>query len=153
MSTSTTTTTVSTTTAPSRTVTTTSSATPAQARALAERPLAISGARRRVITLSAEGELAEQSLVQLGEELYRLAHRGNFCVVLDLTEVSHLDYRGVRPLISRAELFRQSGGDIKLCGLSPYLTAIFRAAGARDAFHYFSNAEEARVAFARSAIP
>jgi anti-anti-sigma regulatory factor len=58
-----------------------------------------------------------------------------------------LDYRGVRPLASRADLFRQAGGDIKLCGLSPYLRAIFRAAGARDAFEEFPSAEEAHVAF------
>jgi len=108
--------------------------------------------RRRVITLCAEGELGEQQLVQIGEELFRLAHRGHYCVVLDLTDVSHLDYRGVRPLLSRAVLFRQAGGDIKLCGLSPYLRAIFRAAGARDDFEYFENAEKARLAFVRSAI-
>jgi anti-sigma B factor antagonist len=108
--------------------------------------------RRRVITLSAEGELGEAQLVQIGEELFRLAHRGHYCVVLDLSEVHHLDYRGVRPLLSRAVLFRQAGGDIKLCGLSAYLKAIFRAAGARDEFEYFESAEQARMSFVRSAI-
>jgi anti-sigma B factor antagonist len=112
----------------------------------------ISTGRRRVITLSAEGELGARELIQIGEELYRLAHRGNYNVVLDFSEVTHLDYRGVRPLVSRTELFRQSGGDIKLCGLSPYLKAIFRAAGARDAFEDFATAEQARLAFSRPSV-
>ncbi len=46
-----------------------------------------------------EGELAERELAALHDELFRLAHRGRFQVVLDLGGVTHLDYRGIRPLI------------------------------------------------------
>ncbi len=103
----------------------------------------------RVVTVVLEGEIGERELADLSEMLFRLATRGAHEVVLDLAEVSHFDYRGVRPLLHRADLFRRAGGDIKLAGLSPYLAAIFRSAGAHEAFEYFSSTDEARAAFLR----
>jgi anti-anti-sigma factor len=102
-----------------------------------------------VFTLFLEGELGAKEMAQLSDELFRLAQRGHRNVVVDLTDVSHLDYRGVRPLWTRAELFRKAGGDIKLCGLSPYLAAIFRAAGAYGAFEAYEKVDQARGAFER----
>ncbi len=103
----------------------------------------------RVQTLFLEGELDQTQLASLEEELFRLAHRGRFQVVLECSSVTHLDYRGVRPLMTRAELFRRAGGDIKLAALSPYLQAIFRAAGAHQSFELYPSAHTAAMAFAQ----
>ncbi len=108
---------------------------------------AVASAGRTVVTLALEGEICQRELGELIAELSRIGRVGAPRVVVDLTEVSHFDYRGVRPLIARAELFREAGGDLKLCGLSPYLHAIFRSAGAHAAFHYFAGLAEARAAF------
>ncbi|MGQ0504216.1 MAG: STAS domain-containing protein [Myxococcaceae bacterium] len=102
----------------------------------------------QVQTVTLDGELTSSVLYDLQEELFRLAHRGQFHVVLDFSNVSHVDYRGVRPLISRAELFRRAGGDVKLASLSSYLQAIFRAAGAHSAFELYDSPHEAALAFA-----
>ena len=110
------------------------------------------GTRERVVTLVLDGELTQKELAQVGQELFRLAHRGHRKLVLDLTDVSHLDYRGVRPLAARAGVFRQAGGDIKLAGPSAYLKAIFRAAGAQDDFEVFETPEHARAAFERRTL-
>ncbi|HSP79294.1 MAG TPA: STAS domain-containing protein [Myxococcaceae bacterium] len=107
----------------------------------------------RVETLMLEGELMEKELAQVCEELARRMQRGLRNVVLDFSEVSHLDYRGVRPLRARTEVFRKAGGDIKLAGLSPYLAAIFRAAGAHDAFEFYPHMNDARAAFALARAP
>jgi anti-anti-sigma factor len=107
----------------------------------------------RVETLLLEGELGEQELVQVCEELARRLQQGVRQVVVDFTEVGHLDYRGVRPLMVRAEGFRRAGGDIKLSGLSPYLAAIFRAAGAHDRFEMYPHMNDARAAFALMRAP
>ena len=64
---------------------------------------------------------SETDLRQSATELSGSLHRGMRQVVLDFTDVSHLDYRGVKPLLARAEAFRRAGGDVKLSGLSPYL--------------------------------
>jgi anti-anti-sigma factor len=102
---------------------------------------------RRVVTLVLDGELSDTELSEVSQELFRLAHRGHLRLVLDMTDVSHIDYRGVRPLAARASVFRNAGGDIKLAGLSPYLSAIIRAAGAQDAFEQFESPELAAASF------
>lgn len=107
----------------------------------------------RVETLLLEGELSVEELTQVCEELGRRMQRGLRQVVLDFSEVSHLDYRGVRPLMARTESIRRTGGDVKLSGLSPYLAAIFRAAGAHDAFECYPHMHDARAAFALARAP
>jgi anti-sigma B factor antagonist len=107
----------------------------------------------RVETLMLEGELLERDLVQVCEDLGARMQRGLRNAVLDFSDVSHLDYRGVKPLLARAEAFRKAGGDIKLSGLSPYLAAILRAAGAHDCFELYPHMNDARAAFALARAP
>jgi len=54
----------------------------------------------------------------------------------------------VRLLAARAAFLRQCSGDLKLCGLSPYLQAIVRASGLYDRFDLHPDAESAAAAFA-----
>jgi anti-anti-sigma factor len=107
----------------------------------------------RVETLMLEGEMGIEELAQVSEELFRRLQRGVRQVVLDFSGVPHLDYRGVRPLMGRVESFRRAGGDVKLSGLSPYLAAIFRAAGAHDTFEMYPHMNDARAAFALARAP
>lgn len=100
-----------------------------------------------VAVIRCEGEMGEFELLHISEECLSLSGRGCSKVVLDLTAVDHVDYRGVRPLVTRARQLRKAGGDIKLAGLSAYLAAIFRAVGAEDEFELYRNAEEAKAAF------
>ena len=103
-----------------------------------------------VAVIRCEGEMSDMELAHIGEELFRLSHRGYQRVVLDLSRVDHLDYRGLGPLSARARLLRAAGGDLKLAGLSPYLAAIFRAAGLEDAFESYGEVEDAKRAFLSS---
>ncbi|MBI3185521.1 MAG: STAS domain-containing protein [Myxococcales bacterium] len=108
--------------------------------------------RERVATIAIEGEVGARELSEVFEMLFRTVNRGVTRVVLDLGGVAHFHYRGVRPLLARAEVMRRAGGDIKLAGLSPYLHAIFRSAGAHQAFEYYAATEEARAAFGPAAF-
>ncbi|MBN1209857.1 MAG: STAS domain-containing protein [Myxococcaceae bacterium] len=119
----------------------------------ARRTLVVEAGSGRVETLLLEGELGERELGQVCEQLAGRLLRGVRQVVIDFSEVAHLDYRGVRPLVARVEGFRRAGGDIKLAGLSPYLAAIFRAAGAHDRFEMYPHMNDARAAFALSRAP
>lgn len=103
----------------------------------------------RTMTVMLEGEISRGDWEDVADMLFRLAHRGITQVVLDFSSVSHLDYRAVRPLVARTEIFRKAGGDVRLSGLSPYLHAIFRSAGANDEFDYFSDAPAAIASFDR----
>jgi anti-sigma B factor antagonist len=110
-------------------------------------------ASERVETVLLEGELSEQELSQVADELLRRSGRGARYLVLDFAEVPHLNYRGVKPLVQRAEALRRAGSDVKLSGLSPYLKAIFRAAGAHDVFEFYPHLNDARAAFALARAP
>lgn len=104
--------------------------------------------RDRVTTLVLEGELTLNDLRRIGDELFRLANRGHCYVVLDLSQVNHVDFRGLRPLIARVEMFRAMGGDVRIAGVSGYLLHIFRVAGAHEDFKFFVNPDNARASFA-----
>lgn len=106
----------------------------------------------RVVTMSLEGEIGAREVGDITDLLERVADDGVSRVVLDLSDVAHFDFRGVRPLLAGAETLRELGGDVKLAGLSPYLFAIFRSAGANDAFDYYVNAEEAHADFSRALL-
>lgn len=107
-------------------------------------------AKARTMTMVLEGEIGDAEMAEIGEMLFRLSMDGVSQLVIDMREVSHFDYRGVRPLMRRADAFRELGGDIKLAGLSPYVFAIFRSAGAHDAFDYFASSTDARSSFERA---
>jgi anti-sigma B factor antagonist len=112
------------------------------------RPGAVAG-RGRVMRVTLEGEIGRDEHQGISALLLRLAEAEVHQVVLDLSGVSHFDYRGVRPLMRRADAFRELGGDVRLCGLSPYLFAIFQSAGAAEAFDYHATAQDAEASFGR----
>ena len=102
--------------------------------------------RLRHTTLGLRGELDQAALAELGDRLMRLLDPSCVWVLLDFSAVEHLDYRGVAALVARADAFRRAGGDLKVCGLSPYLQAVLRAGGAHGAFEVFRDANDARAA-------
>jgi anti-sigma B factor antagonist len=102
--------------------------------------------RLRHTTLGLRGELDRPALAELGDRLIRLLDQSCVWVLLDFSAVEHLDYRGVEALVGRADAFRRAGGDLKVCGLSPYLQAVLRAGGAHGAFEVFGNPSDARAA-------
>jgi anti-anti-sigma factor len=112
----------------------------------------VATATSRVMTMVLEGELDRADAEDVVDMLARLSQQGVHEVVMDLSDVTHFDYRGVKPLVRRAEVLRELGGDLKLAGLSPYLHAIFRSAGAHDAFDYFAEPEDAVRSFERGVL-
>ena len=106
----------------------------------------------RIMTMVLEGELDRADVQDITDMLARKTLEGVVEIVIDFEDVTHFDYRGVKPLVNRAEELRELGGDIKLSGMSPYLHAIFRSAGAHDSFDYFSQSEEAVRSFERGVL-
>jgi anti-sigma B factor antagonist len=102
--------------------------------------------RLRHTTLGLRGELDQPALAELGDRLIRLLDQSCVWVLLDFSAVEHVDYRGVQALVLRADAFRRAGGDLKVCGLSPYLQALLRVGGGHGAFEVFHDASEARAA-------
>jgi anti-sigma B factor antagonist len=109
-------------------------------------------ATTRVMTVVLEGELDRAEAEDVVAMLARLCENGLSEIVIDFAGVTHFDYRAVKPLVRRAEVLREAGGDLKLSGMSPYLHAIFRSAGAHDAFDYFAAADQAVRSFDRGVL-
>ena len=101
----------------------------------------------RVMSMVLEGEIGRAEVADVAAMLQRLKAQGVRQVVVDLREVTHLDYRGVQPLVDWANELRELGGDVKLSGVSPYLLAIIRTAGANDAFDFYASLDDARGSF------
>lgn len=106
----------------------------------------------RIMTMVLEGELDRADVQDISDMLARKTLEGVTEFVIDFCDVTHFDYRGVKPLVAHAEHLRERGGDLKLSGLSPYLHAIFRSAGAHDSFDYFAQSEEAVRSFDRGVL-
>ncbi len=108
--------------------------------------------RAAQMTIALEGEIGIREYDEIAGQLFRFSSRGVRRVVIDFSDVSHVDYRVVRPLMLRASGLRHLGGDVKLCGMSPYIHAIFRSAGANEAFDYYAEAVDAVAAFERPVL-
>ncbi len=120
--------------------------------ALHSRPAAENASRAmvssfEVAVMRCEGDVGEFELAHMNEELFRLAHYHCNKVILDLSGVEHVHYRGLRALALRARLLREAGGDLKLVGLSPYLVTIFCAAGVSEEFERYDSVDAAKAAF------
>ena len=65
---------------------------------------------RRICLLGLEGSLSSRDLVNLAERLRGLAAQGMLRVVIDLRQVDHWDFRGLRCLAEAVEYRRRMGG-------------------------------------------
>lgn len=101
-----------------------------------------------VHVLTAQGDLGEAEIRGLCDEMVSLSCADKSRVVLDLSRVTHIEYQQIPSLAARARLLKSAGGDLKLCGLSTYLSAIFRASGQMDRFDVHEDAPSAASAFA-----
>jgi anti-sigma B factor antagonist len=84
--------------------------------------------------LEVNGMINLQGFFQIEEAILKIMKKNCFQVEVDMTAVKHMDHRGVDILVKRAERLRSYGGDLVLCGLSPYLINILRMAGACESF-------------------
>ena len=75
------------------------------------------------------GAIDEQGFGQIEAKLKQMIENNDFNIIIDLSRVSHINYRVVGTLIDYQQKFKKYGGDIKLVNVSPYLYDIFRLYG------------------------
>jgi anti-anti-sigma factor len=83
----------------------------------------------RTARLALRGWLDAIAFGRLRQRFDDLARQGVRRLVLDLTELQHLDYRLVPALTETLERFEARSGAVIVCGLSSYLRDIFRLSG------------------------
>ena len=75
------------------------------------------------------GEIDEQGFTKMETKLKKMFEEGDFNIIIDLSRVSHINYKVVGWLIEYQQKFKKYGGDIKLVNVSPYLFDILRLYG------------------------
>jgi anti-anti-sigma factor len=94
-----------------------------------------------VATVAVRGDLDREALWAIDYTIGRAATEAGR-IVLDLREVSHIDYNGVPELVARRKELLARGGDLLIAVRNPYITNILRAAGGAELV-LFRTVEEA----------
>jgi len=75
------------------------------------------------------GEINEEEFETMEKKFKNMIEAKDLNIILDLSRVSHINYKVVGWLIDYQKKFKECGGDIKLVNVSPYLYDILRLYG------------------------
>jgi len=84
---------------------------------------------KKVCFFILNGEIDEERFGAVEKKLKDMMRTGEVNVIIDLSRVSHINYKVVGWLIEYQQKFKDLGGDIKLVNVSPYLYDILRLYG------------------------
>lgn len=98
-------------------------------------------AGERVALLQLRGWLDEIAVRRL-EEALDVSARGAIHLLLDCSQLRHIDYRLVPRLVAALQRFETHAGGFVLCGLSHYLRDLFRLAGCDQALRCWPSADD-----------
>ena len=96
----------------------------------------------RVALLALRGWLDSVATQRLESALDDLAERGASQLIIDCSQLRHVDYRLLPSLVASLERFESHAGSFVICGLSHYLRDLFRLAGCDGALRCWPSAEE-----------
>jgi anti-anti-sigma factor len=83
----------------------------------------------KVALMVPSGEINEAEFETIDSKFKTLVEKGDYNIIMDLSRVSHINYKVVGWLIDYQKKFKELGGDIKLVNVSPYLYDILRLYG------------------------
>lgn len=109
------------------------------------RPLGVPW-KDNVATVAVRGDLDREALWAIDYTIGRAAAEAGR-IVLDLREVTHLDYSGVPEIVARRKELLARGGDLLIAVRNPYVSNILKASGGGDLV-LFRSVEEATGAVA-----
>ena len=95
----------------------------------------------RVAWLALRGTLDQDSEPALERALEDLGRRAVSQLVVDASELHHLDFRFAARFAGALERFESRVGSVVVCGLSRYLRDILRASGCEPRLHLWPSAE------------
>jgi anti-anti-sigma factor len=99
-----------------------------------------------VATVAVRGEVDRDALWAIDYSVSRAAAEAGR-IVLDLREVTHVDYSGVPEIVARRRELLARGGDLLIAARNPYVCNILKAAGGAE-LALFRSVEEATSAVA-----
>jgi len=98
--------------------------------------------------LSIEGDLDAYAFPRLEASLNTLGTGGRNRIILECSRLEFINSAALGALIGHARRARESGGDLKLAGLTPRITGIVELLGFDRILQTFRTSEEAIQGFA-----
>lgn len=105
---------------------------------------------RRIAVLAIAGWVDTIALARLDGTLRGLEGSGASRLLLDCSQLRHIDYRLVPQLVDALARFESRGGGFVVCGLSRYLRDLFRMAGCEPRVRCWPSTRELLDAAAES---
>ena len=96
----------------------------------------------RVALVRLRGWIDDVAERRLEQTLDDLAESGVSQLLLDCSQVRHIDYRRVPALVDSLARFESRAGGTVVCGLSRYLRDLFRLAGCEPRLRFWPSAAE-----------
>jgi anti-anti-sigma factor len=96
----------------------------------------------RLALVALRGWIDRSAVQRLDRTLSDLAARGTDQLLLDCSQLRHIDYRLVPPLVDSLARFESHAGGFVVCGLSHYLRDLFRLAGCEPRLRCWPSAAE-----------
>jgi len=85
------------------------------------------------------------------ERLFKdLLQQGMTRVILDLTDVEYISSGGLRVIIMLTKALEKVKGDLKLCGLSPFVSEVFKITNLAKRYDICANRDQALSLFDNS---
>ena len=72
------------------------------------------------------GDIDFREMIRIKDAIGSLIEKERIKVVLNLKSVDHINYLSIGVLLERLKLLRNLNGDLKLAGMSPFLTRYFQ---------------------------
>jgi anti-sigma B factor antagonist len=100
-----------------------------------------------VVVVSVDDGILDASNVKRFKQEWIPALESRTRVVLDLGAVQFIDSSGLGAILSCYRQLRSSGGDLKLCGMTPPVRALFELVRMHRIFDTYATFEEAVASF------
>ena len=101
----------------------------------------------RVSVVSFRGRFDAPSAPEAERKLRELLDSGMSKVLLDLTAVEYISSGGLRVIIMLTKALEKINGELKLCGLSPFVSEVFKITNLAKRYEICATREEALVTF------
>lgn len=97
------------------------------------------------------GRFDAPSAPEAERTLRTLLEQGMSRVVLDLSDVEYISSGGLRVIIMLTKALERIRGELKLCGMSPFVSEVFKITNLAKRYDICASRDEALTAFA--AVP
>ncbi len=104
-------------------------------------------AKIKVYQMNLDGEVDSAKMAEITRVVGQLIKGEMFGLILNFEAVEHVNFAILPSLVEEKKRLQSFGGDLRLAGLSDYLTNIFKTTNVLEEFQVFETALQAAKSF------